>query len=106
MNFTTRYCFQHVPKTIEFDLNTLGFVQTISYGLKCKIESFGIAILCHGRPCMRKNKAKKGCHWKACQAVEHIWVETFMIYHSISITIVPLMIRNMEIQNPLILHKN
>ena len=42
----------------------LVFVQTISYGLKSKIESFGIAILCHGRPCMREKKAKKAATGK------------------------------------------
>ena len=39
MNFKIDYGCQNEPMVIEFDLNTLVFVQTISYGLKGKIVS-------------------------------------------------------------------
>ena len=39
MNFKIDYGCQNVPMVIEFDLNTLVFVQTIFYGLISKIVS-------------------------------------------------------------------
>ena len=45
MNFKIGYGFPNVPKVIiAYDLNTLVFVQTISYGLKCKIVSYMLVI--------------------------------------------------------------
>ena len=40
INLKTGYCFQNVSKVITFDLNTLVFVETISYGLKSMIVSY------------------------------------------------------------------
>ena len=37
MNFEIGYGFQNVSKVIAFDLNTLIFFETISYGLKSKV---------------------------------------------------------------------
>ena len=45
MNFEIGYGFQNVSKVIAYDLNTLVFVQAISYGLKSKNFSYYMLVI-------------------------------------------------------------